>query len=320
MEEHANLSPTMEPPTGWSFTESPSNSTIYGIPPPIRKPELDFNKCVYWRDHSYFGEVDATPWKLRKIIRNPRRGNIDCTLYSPLKMKKDPSAPARIGHIPNITDLIRVPDAFKVFLDWSLCKLDEEGSKNIVPEFARYILDPKFTIPDSGLIYLMRTDVVQVLMASYVHDLHVMHIMAPMSHIRMTMFSSMRVRRGDEWHYSMVRLRGGISELNPLPPHTPILIWSVRGCARPSFVSHFWTIFGVHQPVVIVLLETRVTEQEFAEVHALIGTTMKYECVNGVGISGGMVVMWCENDVDVDVIRAESGPNAIFVVEVMVSY
>lgn len=132
------------------------------------------------------------------------------------------------------------------------------------------------------------------------------------------MFSTTRVRRGDEWHYTMVRLRGGISELNPLPPHTPLLIWSVRGCARPSFVSHFWTIFGVHQPVVMVLLETRVTQDEFGEVHAVLGTSMKYEYVNGVGISGGMAVMWCGNDVDVDVRKAEGGGHAQFVVDVQV--
>ena len=235
-------------------------------------------------------------------------------------MKEEPSSPGTIGHLPNITDLIKVSDAFKVFMDWSICKLDEEGSRNIVPQFGRYILDPKVTIPESGNIHFMRTNVVQVLMASYVHDLHVLHIMAPMSHIRITMFSAKRVRREEDWHFTMVRLRGGMSQLNPLPPHTPILIWSVRGCGRPSFVSHFWTIFGVHQPVVMVLLETRVTEDEFAHVHAVLGTSMKFECVQGVGICGGMVVMWCEHDVGVDVLRAEAGRNAQFVVEVTVRY
>lgn len=101
-----------------------------------------------------------------------------------------------------------------MFLDCSLRRLDDEGSTKNFRAFVRYILDPKVIILDSGCIYLMRIEPIQVMMASYGHDVHVMHVMTPMLHIRLTILSITLIRRNEEWQFTMVRLRGGVSQLN----------------------------------------------------------------------------------------------------------
>lgn len=226
-------------------------------------------------------------------------------------MKEKSGIEFMVGHLPNREDIIDVHDVFQVLFLWSLDQLEYWDEDEVVPKWAKYVIDPKPNVDISyDNIHLLRQARVHVLIASYIDAFHIFHVASPLSHFDIGI--SVLDRLVNEKNRTLIwfRVMGGLDGPNVFTPHTPIIVWSVMGASRPSFLRHFQMMVNLHQPHVIVLLEARVSDYQFDAIHTDLDTTLSYKCVRGAGLRSGIVLMWCETKVRANITVSIPGGKA----------
>uniref|UniRef100_A0A803M240 non-specific serine/threonine protein kinase n=1 Tax=Chenopodium quinoa TaxID=63459 RepID=A0A803M240_CHEQI len=70
------------------------------------------------------------------------------------------------------------------------------------------------------------------------------------------------------------------------------ITWNARGVTRPSFESNFKKMMDIHNPVVVIVTEVRVSEINFGKLAGSLGDQLGWNIDESVGLKDGVIFMW----------------------------
>lgn len=83
-----------------------------------------------------------------------------------------------------------------------------------------------------------------------------------------------------------------------------IVSWNCQGAGNAKFKRNFREFVRIHRPTVVYLLETRVSQDRAREIAPTLGFS-RYEIAPTDGMSGGVWMLWNEEDVNVEIVLIE---------------
>ena len=84
-----------------------------------------------------------------------------------------------------------------------------------------------------------------------------------------------------------------------------LLLWNCRGVGNPKFRINFAELMCLHQPTIVVLMETRISGQRAVDVSIALG----FDCVirsDAEGFSGGIWLLWDSGLVTLDILQVNN--------------
>lgn len=295
----------IDPPPGCFFVESPTHKAYMAAPPMLR-PESNVRNFEYYSYSDLYGWSQLQPFQLGALVRDP---DVEaCFLHNSQVLGFYMQPKGTIGlnlmaaHLPNTNDVVwDVPEAFVVFLRWWLDNMDC-GELQVMPDWASMILDPKVRLEHSGEIHLIRcAQRYQLKLATYTTSYHCMRVIERMSRmvIRIKMLTVInRHSTFKRYKINVLDFTGQVHESDGetfLPFHTPLVVWNCKGAARESFIPNFHQIMNMHQPKLVILLETRCYGNMFRMIHNKLDSGMRWVSADCQGISGGVAMLWDED-------------------------
>ncbi|KAA8520195.1 hypothetical protein F0562_014451 [Nyssa sinensis] len=88
----------------------------------------------------------------------------------------------------------------------------------------------------------------------------------------------------------------------PVPPTCPkkLLSWNCRGAGDAKFMRAMKDLCQLHQPSIVLLFDTRISGSNADQVIKEIGFSDSY-CIDPVGFTGGIWLLWCKDDVEIEI-------------------
>lgn len=83
-----------------------------------------------------------------------------------------------------------------------------------------------------------------------------------------------------------------------------IVSWNCQGAGNESFRRNFRELVRSHNPSVVFLLETRVSQDTAYEIAPFLGYS-NYEIAPTEGMAGGVWMLWNQSDIDVEITEVE---------------
>ncbi|XP_021747790.1 uncharacterized protein LOC110713640 [Chenopodium quinoa] len=129
-------------------------------------------------------------------------------------------------------------------------------------------------------------------MGCYTDGLQIFYLFSPLTHIDF----SVAIGRSDSHtcdRYSEVTLMPEImkGEL-AFDVGSRCITWNARGVTRPSFESNFKKMMDIHNPVVVIVTEVRVSEINFGKLVGSLGDQLGWNIDESVGLKDGVIFMW----------------------------
>lgn len=123
------------------FLRLPSPISIIHNAPPIREiPEANINHRNFYLDDSKVDIYEPIPVDvIRNIIRNE---NTPIEEYKEMETLND-AFQVRPAHLPNLSDLFGLSEAFKFYILGLLDKLNESNSNKYLPDHVLNMIDPR---------------------------------------------------------------------------------------------------------------------------------------------------------------------------------
>lgn len=83
----------------------------------------------------------------------------------------------------------------------------------------------------------------------------------------------------------------------PLIPIMNYIIWNTRRANSAKFKRHFKKMIDMHKPVILALLETRMSDHDSLTEDLGFSKKIQYPAVRR---SGGLVVMWNKDNININ--------------------
>ncbi|XP_056687564.1 uncharacterized protein [Spinacia oleracea] len=203
----------------------------------------------------------------------------------------------RPAHLPNVSDLFGLSEAFKFYILGVLAKLDETNSSKYIHDHVLNMVDPRPVINWAGPLYLLAGPTT-IRMASYSDAVHVMEMHRDNC---ISFFEIFRLDHNVRSHEVFVRCENYARwpGYYHVPNWSRFVCWNVRGMVRESFIENFQIMYVLHRPVVVVILESRLSFENIDLIVERLPARYVYSTFGPVGFGGGVVVLWMDVSVSI---------------------
>ncbi|XP_021758625.1 uncharacterized protein LOC110723585 [Chenopodium quinoa] len=252
--------------------------------------EIDFNSYNYYVEKENGLLLRLTDGVLRDIVRSPEspweERLATMVMVSPSGIKKP-------IHLPNLFDIVGRVNLDEVFLKLHGFNFEYKGVSKIIPNFLSEIVDPVPVLDFNGPVYCLRDKKLKVELGCYTDGLAIFYLFNPFTTLDLSVATGRAECVYDR--YAQVQLMPEVTEgeVN-FELGSTFVVWNARGVTRPYFENNFARLLSIHNPVVVIVTEVRVTEKNFNNLMTELGDPLEWSMDESVSLMGGSIVMWDE--------------------------
>lgn len=285
------------------------------------RPHLTFsevwvNRYSYYRMDMMGNWSRVYPRVLKEIILKP-------ALTPPMlqnMMMVYPEEPGRLvpAHLPCLADVMKISELIGIFLKWWMMKMIDKFSDEVVPWELQFLSNPVPVLPQERKALSITKNWLMVEAGSETDNVKWLCLTKVCTQITLKMawgyskegggvMSGIKTKINGEILYSSKAQRMVTLDYHthpevhaelmnlppPLNPGISILLWNTRGVARQGFRRNTKKLIRDHDPMIIIITETRVARESIEEIVSSLPFN-SFETMEPLGYSGGILMLWNE--------------------------
>ncbi|XP_057251664.1 uncharacterized protein LOC130591770 [Beta vulgaris subsp. vulgaris] len=221
------------------------------------------------------------------------------------------------AHLPCLADIKKISEIVGIYLSWWMRKTIDEFSAEAIPWELQFLSDPVPVLPRERKALSITKNWLMVQAGSETDNVKWLHLTKVCTQISLKMawgfskmdggimagvkmkvngdilFSSKAERMVTINYQTHPDILGELLNLPPLNLGMSILLWNARGVARQGFRRNIRQLIRDHDPMIIIITETRVARDNIEEIISSLPFN-SFETVEPQGYSGGILMLWNE--------------------------